>query len=282
MSKDPAFLFYSSDFMTGCMFLTNEQVGKYIKLMCAQHQKGHLSEKDMLNICQTYDEDIFSKFTKDEQGRYYNERLEAEITKRKKYSESRSKNRLNKANNKENKENNEQKFDDDVIDICQTYVRHMENENENINKNDIKEENKEKKQPKLFVDDSGKPYDKFEPNGRTFEPKQDQVNFESMEQVARVLKASSWVAVYAKSCSMPLTEDPTEWIDKFTAHAVVTGKNHLSLDDFKSHCFYWTKQQIEKGVRLKAEARTKPKEVDAITRANRLAAERMEALKNGK
>ena len=61
-NKDPAFLFYSSDFLTGTMFMSDVQLGKYIKLLCVQHQKGHLSEKDMLNICKRYDKDIFEKF----------------------------------------------------------------------------------------------------------------------------------------------------------------------------------------------------------------------------
>lgn len=96
--KDPAFLFYSSDFLTGTMLMDNEQIGKYIRLMCLQHQKGHLSEKEMLKVCGVYDEAIFSKFSKDDEGLYYNERLEQEINKRKKYSESRRQNR-NKVNN---------------------------------------------------------------------------------------------------------------------------------------------------------------------------------------
>lgn len=122
-NKDPAFLFYPSDFLTGTMFLSNEQIGKYIKLLCLQHQKGPLSEKHMMQICETYDEDIFSKFQIDEEGRYYNERLLNETVKRRKYSESRSRNRSNKK--------------EDTI-ICQsyvpTYVPHMENENRNRNK----------------------------------------------------------------------------------------------------------------------------------------------------
>lgn len=129
--KDPAFLFYSSDFLTGTMFMTDEQVGKYIRLMCAQHQKGRLTEKDMLHICKSYDEDIFSKFTKDQDGLFYSERLEAEIEKRKRYSESRRNNR-----NKAKKDNN----------TSLTYVNHMsphmENENEIENKDEdlIKDE----------------------------------------------------------------------------------------------------------------------------------------------
>lgn len=123
-NKDPAFLFYSSDFLTGTMFMSDIQLGKYIKLLCIQHQKGHLSEKDMLNICKRYDKDIFDKFIKDNDGNYYNIRLQKEIDKRKNYSKSRSENRKNKIT---------------FENICFSYVKHMENENENINKNNILE-----------------------------------------------------------------------------------------------------------------------------------------------
>ena len=124
VNKDPAFLFYSSDFLTGTMFMSDTQIGKYIKILCTQHQKGHLSEKDMLKICKRYDKDIFEKFVKDEDGKYYNIRLEKEITKRREYSKSRSDNRKNKIS---------------FENICFSYVKHMENENENINKNNILE-----------------------------------------------------------------------------------------------------------------------------------------------
>jgi len=119
MSKDPAFLFYSSDFLTGTMFLTNEQIGIFIRLLCVQHQKGRLREKDMLKICKTYDEDVFEMFTKDDENLFYNERLEAEVNKRKAYSESRRNNRKNKTTPPKN--------------TSLTYVKHMENENENEN-----------------------------------------------------------------------------------------------------------------------------------------------------
>lgn len=94
MAKDPAFLFYSSDFLTGTQFFTHEQRGKYITLLCLQHQQGHLREQHMLMVCGTYDIDVFSKFTKDANGLYYQPRLETEIEKRNKYCESRRENRL--------------------------------------------------------------------------------------------------------------------------------------------------------------------------------------------
>jgi uncharacterized protein YdaU (DUF1376 family) len=119
MAKDPAFLFYTGDFSTGTQFFTDEQVGKYVRLLMAQHQTGHLDQKHMLQICKTYDEDVFKKFIKDEDGKYYNQRLEDEINKRKNYSKSRSKNRSKKPN------------------TSFSYVSHMENENENENINTI-------------------------------------------------------------------------------------------------------------------------------------------------
>lgn len=125
--KDPAFLFYSSDFLSGTMLMTDEEVGQYIRLLCLQHQKGHLKEKDILNICKTHNEEIFSKFKIDEEGNYYNERLETEINKRKAYSESRRNNRK--------KKEEKTTYEEDMKNICNSYEKHMENENININKN---------------------------------------------------------------------------------------------------------------------------------------------------
>jgi len=121
--KDPAFLFYSSDFLTGTMFLSDEQVGKFIRLLCAQHQKGRLSEKHMLSICKAYDSDIYEMFLKDEEGLFYNERLEAEATKRTAFTESRRNNaKGSKKNNKQPKA------------YAKHMPKHMENENENENR----------------------------------------------------------------------------------------------------------------------------------------------------
>lgn len=138
MAQDPAFLFYSSDFLTGTQFFTNEQKGKYITLLCLQHQQGHLREKHILMICGTRDNDIMEKFTKDDEGLYYNSRLEKETEKRKNYSKSRRENRLSgieKSKNKTPKDNPVK-----ASKRKQSYVPHMENENENIN--EVKIENK--------------------------------------------------------------------------------------------------------------------------------------------
>ena len=128
-NKDPAFLFYPSDFLTGTMLLSNEQIGKYIKLLCLQHQHGSLSEKHMLQICGEYDEELYSKFKKDDDGKYYNERLQKETIKRKKYSESRRQNRMGGAKKDEEKPSHDDTYDSTYVE---TYDGHMENRNRNI------------------------------------------------------------------------------------------------------------------------------------------------------
>lgn len=93
MAKNPAFLFYTDNFMGGTMFFTDEQVGQYIRLLCAEHHTGHLSKEQMIRFCGgKEDKMIFEKFSIDADGRYFNERLEAEIAKRDNFSGSRSNN----------------------------------------------------------------------------------------------------------------------------------------------------------------------------------------------
>ena len=114
MAKDPAVLFYTSDFLSGTFTMDNEQVGKYIRLLCLQHQKGKLSEKDMLSICKAYDNEIWDKF-KIEDGLYYNDRMYNETIRRQKFSESRRNNA--KSPKKES--------------TSEAYAEHMETETEN-------------------------------------------------------------------------------------------------------------------------------------------------------
>lgn len=82
--KDPAFLFYSSDFLTGTMFMTNEQIGLYIKMLCIQHQHGGRIDTNVLRtLCDgiTNGDTVFAKFVQDERGSF-SERLDLEMQKR--------------------------------------------------------------------------------------------------------------------------------------------------------------------------------------------------------
>jgi uncharacterized protein YdaU (DUF1376 family) len=83
MAKDPAFLFYTSDFLTGTVFMTNEQAGIYIRLLCAQHQHGGLIEREAFLAATGEHKIIKAKFVETEDG-FYNARLMEEMAKRSK------------------------------------------------------------------------------------------------------------------------------------------------------------------------------------------------------
>lgn len=85
--KDPAILFYTSDFLNGVTDLTMEERGQYITMLCVQHQKGHLTEK-MIRLCVgNATADVLAKFSQDDDGNYFNDRMELEINKRKVHAE---------------------------------------------------------------------------------------------------------------------------------------------------------------------------------------------------
>jgi hypothetical protein len=94
MGKDPALLFYSADFLVGTFTMTMEQRGRYITLLCLQHQQGFLTENDLKENLQDTDITVFNKFEKSADGMYYNIRLKQESERRKSYSESRRNNRM--------------------------------------------------------------------------------------------------------------------------------------------------------------------------------------------
>lgn len=124
--KDPAVLFYTSDFLSGVTFLNMEQRGQYITLLCEQHQHGSIPENHMINICGSLDSPVLKKFERDEGGNYYNPRMRYETNKRKMYCESR---KNNKAGRKK-KESYVKSYDKHMIN-------HMGNENINENSNVI-------------------------------------------------------------------------------------------------------------------------------------------------
>jgi len=129
MAKDPAVLLYTQDFLVGTMTMNYEQKGKYIHLLCLQHQKTKLTLKDLQTVLTDEDVDVFERFPLHSDGFYYNIRMYEEAIKRKNYSESRRNNRSKKSSDLDM--NNLSKRYDETYDT--TYVPHMENENENEN-----------------------------------------------------------------------------------------------------------------------------------------------------
>lgn len=126
MAKDPAFLFYPNDWLGGTLGMTLEQKGAYIELLMLQFNRGHMT-KDMIgHVLGQEGGRIFgqikNKFQIDENGNYFNARLEEEQNKRKSFVISRK-------NNKEGKNQYTKKEGH----MRGQMTSHMENENENRN-----------------------------------------------------------------------------------------------------------------------------------------------------
>lgn len=88
----PAVNFFADNFLTGTMFMSWEQRGRYIYALCAQQLHGHLT-MEQLNQFAAGDQAILEKFIPDENGLYYNERMDKEVKKRKNFCNSRAESR---------------------------------------------------------------------------------------------------------------------------------------------------------------------------------------------
>lgn len=133
MAKDPAVLFYTSDFLSTTQGLTLEEKGALITLLCLQHQMGHLSKKSIKVSVGEISGDVLSYFKEDENGLLYSERMEEEKEKRANYTASRRKNGTKGGRPKKEKP------------YGYSYANHMENENVNVNVNENVNEIKKEK-----------------------------------------------------------------------------------------------------------------------------------------
>lgn len=148
--KSPAFLFYSQDFIVGVQTLSFEDRGKYITILCQMHQQGRLDEETICFLVGSVSVKLKSKFLIDENGFWYNERLELEVEKREKYSESRRNNGFQggrPAKVKKPKENH-------MVSHMHNHMgNHMDNENILLNTlvNNSNTKEKEKKESKSKI-----------------------------------------------------------------------------------------------------------------------------------
>lgn len=130
MSKDPAVLFYTSDFLTGTAYFTDAERGQYIRLLCEQHQNGHIPENHMVSVCLNLASPVVKKFIQDDNGLYYNIRMDEEIKKRVEFTNSRRLNGMKGGRPKEDK-----KALDEPLGFASENLVGNENENENLDIN---------------------------------------------------------------------------------------------------------------------------------------------------
>ena len=113
-----------------------EERGQFITLLCLQHQKGILTDKTIRLSLGLVSVDVLSKFSKDKDGNFFNERLQEEIEKRIQFTESRRNNGSKGGRPKNNTK---------PIGLAKHNLMEDVNENENediiINKNRCKFEN---------------------------------------------------------------------------------------------------------------------------------------------
>ena len=126
MAKDPAFLFYPGDYVSGTMGMTFEEKGAYMDLLMLQFNRGHMNTHMIQHTIGHLWEQVKSKFIQDEEGLWYNVRLDFEKEKRKTFTESR-RNNIKPKEKPKNEPSYETHMDSHM-------TPHMENENENINK----------------------------------------------------------------------------------------------------------------------------------------------------
>ena len=225
--KDPAFLFYSSDFLNGVSDLTMEERGQFITLLCLQHQKGELTEKTIRLSVGSVSVDVMDKFSLTENKTYVNTRLKSEIEKRAAYTDSRRVNGQKGGRpslNKEKKENNNQK--ENINKACGKpygyYMdNHMENENINENINEIEIEKGMQGEKQIY----GKTPKFIDPTEAQFCPDQQPELF----------------SLISKNTQTPKTEIPTRF-ERYRLKCLTTD-TYRSLDQhraaFTSYCLSW-------------------------------------------
>lgn len=126
MSKDPAFLFYPGDWLGGTLGMTFEEKGAYMDLLMMQFNRGHMTSHMIGQVIGQLWDKLKDKFTQDENGLWFNKRLDIEKEKRQTFVNSR-KNNI-KGENQYTKKSGYKKGH---------MTSHMENENEDINKDII-------------------------------------------------------------------------------------------------------------------------------------------------
>ena len=134
MAKDPAFLFYPGDYVSGTMGMTFEEKGAYMDLLMLQFNRGHMNTHMIQHTIGHLWEQVKCKFIQDDEGLWYNVRLDFEKEKRKTFTESRRNNM---------KPKDKLSYEPPYETHMQPHMdSHMENVNENINEDIINNKSK--------------------------------------------------------------------------------------------------------------------------------------------
>ena len=125
--KDPAFLFYPGDWLSGTIGMTFEEKGAYLELLMVQFSRGHMTDHMCGQVVGQVWDKIKFKFKQDSEGLWFNERLDIEKERRKKFVDSRKNNKKGKNQHSNNghmtthmtdhMENRNRDRDEDIIEL---------------------------------------------------------------------------------------------------------------------------------------------------------------------
>ena len=207
-----------------------EERGQCITLLCLQHQKGHLTEKMIRLCCGNATADVLAKFQQDDDGLFFNARLEIEIDKRKAHAE---KQRVRAIDGWKKRKN--QTCDTDATASTTAYATAMPlvNENENINENEIivEDANEKKTTRKKFV-----------------KPHENDV-YNLMGELN--MKGGSFLS------EDKLVTFARTFIDHYEANGWIVGK--VPMKDWQSTVRNWMRKEWEKVKNQKSNSYGKPK-----------------------
>lgn len=215
MGKDPSVSWYPGDYIGGTMGWTFEEKGAYVELLMAQFNRGHMDSHMVLHMLNQNNglwERIKSKFVQDEDGLWYNERMDVEKEKRRKYTESRKRN-LNSTAKSEKKSSH---------DMGSHMGAHMENEYNNNNINNINNN--------ILNNVSG-----------IFKSKEDTKKY--------LLGAEEWHEALAKNTESDLGT-LYNYLKKFIKDQESADALYRPLDELKKHFSYYYKKQLKQNKRV--------------------------------
>lgn len=228
MAKDPAFLFYSQDFLVGTMAMPLDERGKYITILCYMHQNGHISEETIRLLVGSISDMLRLKFKQDSLGLFYNERMDLEVEKRNKFTESRKLNGL-----KGGRPSKDQQVT--TKNLKKTYRLATDNliEDENDNVNEVVIESDIKKNKGIEFENFWNLYDKKVGDKKSVCKKWDALKLEVQNQILAILPL--WKDQFTDKQFQPFPEtflNQQRWNDEIIYPAV--GKPEFKPNSGKS------------------------------------------------
>ncbi len=232
--KDPAFLFYSKDWLSGCQFMDMAERGVYITLLAAQHQNGRLDPKRvgfLLGFGWDMVSDIVkSKFETDDDGFVFNVRLEEEIQKRAQHSEKQRENGKKGGRPRQNKNPNETQTESQT----EPKKKPLGNVNENVNVNENNGvENFEKNFPHYTT--------------RIEEEQAEPQQVNHAEFFEQSIEDELWLEGVMRYAGLDSIKKVQSYMTTYYEMLNVIGKQHPTLKKYREHFANWTKLEVFKG-----------------------------------